>query len=287
MNPRKAINQLANRFGYSFVRNRDIPTTVAGKPPANATPISDEAPVQAHMFWAYGELSKLERLAAISFVANGFRLKLWSYSEISNVPPGVELCDARRIIPESRVFTYHGGSYAGFADVFRYSVLSLEGGLWADTDVICLAPACAVKALGENGFIVTERTKSSSVQINVNVIHHPAPEPGDVIDLARVLGDQFPIDKLTYGDIGPKLVTMLVKSYPGLAPAIMSPEFANPVDWWDCPQRLITGAGEVPEGTWFLHCYNELWRRAGTDKNAPYPQDSMLGKVYARYEEWL
>lgn len=284
MNARKTISRLAKRFGYSTVKSREIPTTVAGKPPAGVNTVND-ASVQAHMFWAYGEFSTLEKLSAISFVANGFRLKLWSYGEIRNVPPGVELCDAREIIPENRVFTHRNGSYAAFADLFRYALLSQEGGLWADTDVICLVPAHALMPLGERGFLVTERTRDKSVQINVNVIHHPAPTSGDIIDLARVLSDRFPVDKMAHADIGPKLVTMLVKSYPVLAPAIMSPEFANPVDWWDCPMRLISGAGDVPEGTWFLHGYNEMWRRAGTDKNAPYPKDSILGKVFARYED--
>lgn len=227
----------------------------------------------------------LERLAAASFVANGYRLKLWSYGEIGNVPQGVELCDARGVLPESRVFTYHDGSYAGFADLFRYTLLSREGGLWADTDVICLAPASALKALARQGFLVTERTRDKSVQINANLIHHPSPAPGDIIDLARVIADRFPIDRMTYGDIGPKLLTALVQSYPALAPAILSPEFANAVDWWTCPQRLITGAGNVPVGAWFLHAYNEMWRRAGADKNVPCPNDSMLGRLCARYKD--
>lgn len=190
MNPRKALDRLANRFGYSIRRNQCIPTTDAGKP--SASPCEDAPPIQAHMFWAYGEFSMLERLAAASFVANGYRLKLWSYGEIGNVPQGVERCDARGVVPESRVFTYHDGSYAGFADLFRYTLLSREGGLWADTDVICLAPAGALKKLAQQGFLVTERTRDKSVQINANLIHHPSPTPGDIIDLARVIADRFP-----------------------------------------------------------------------------------------------
>lgn len=287
MSPRKLLNQLANRFGYSIHRHRSIPITVAGKPSVSAPPGNDGEPVQVHMFWAYGEFSTLERLAAVSFVANGFPLKLWSYGEIGNVPRGVEICDAREVLPESRVFTYRNGSYAAFANLFRYSVLSLQGGLWADTDVICLVPVSALQALGGKGFLVTERTQDGALKINNNLIHHPAPEPGDIIDLARAIADRYPVDKLIWGDTGPKLLTVLAESYPKLAPLILNPEFANPVDWWECPQRLIDSAGEVPEGAWFLHGFNELWRRSGADKNAPYPTGSMLGQVFARYENWL
>ena len=32
-----------------------------------------------HMLWVSGELSRLARLSLASFLANGYRVKLWSY----------------------------------------------------------------------------------------------------------------------------------------------------------------------------------------------------------------
>src|SRR5690554_4609837 len=277
----RLLKRLARRLGY--VREPGLQTVPAVPPPASG----DGEPVLAHMLWVHGELSPPERLAAASFVVNGFRLKLWSYDRVTNLPRGVELCDAREIVPESRVFTYGNGSYAGFADLFRYSVLCREGGLWADTDVICLVNASALRALGDNGFLVSERTRGGSVQINVNVIHHPSPAPGDLIDLARVVAERFPVDTMVWGDIGPKLATTLVKAYPRLAPPIMAPDFANPVDWWECPRRLLSASTRLPSEAWFLHAYNETWRRAGQDKSPPYPAGSVLAEVFARYQAYL
>lgn len=241
---------------------------------------------KVHMFWAYGDLTMLERLAAISFVANGFDLKFWTYEAFLNLPENLQQCDAREIIPEHRVFQYKNGSYAGFSNFFRYAVLSKQGGLWADTDVVCLTSFAMFKDIARNGFLVTERTKNS-INVNSNLIYHPHPSAGDIIDLALAVTDRFPVDKLEWGDCGPRLLATLVKAYPKLAPRIMKPEFANPIPWRECPDGLLNDSNVLPTETYFLHCFNEMWRKSATDKNAPYPPGSILGKVFARYADRL
>lgn len=49
----------------------------------------------------------------------------------------VELCDANLIIPKKDVFK-HMGSYAAFADLFRWKLMYDTGGCYVDTDVLCL-----------------------------------------------------------------------------------------------------------------------------------------------------
>jgi hypothetical protein len=56
----------------------------------------------------------------------------------------------------------------------------------------------------------------------------------------------------------------------------MEPDFANPIDFRDCPAALLTPGTSLGNNTAFLHCYNEMWRRAGVDKNAAYPKGSLL-----------
>lgn len=237
----------------------------------------------AHFFWAYGELSALERLSIGSFMRHGWCVRLWTYGLTTSLPAGVERCDARRVIPESGVFTYANGSYAGFANLFRYAVLSREGGLWADTDVICLSPSSRVAQENPDGFFVTERTQAGEDQVNPNVIFHPKPRTGDLIDLAHAVADRFDPEQLKWGDCGPRLLTWLARAYPRLAPRIMEPDFANPIDWWRCPQDLLSADGHIPPGTAFLHCYNETWRRLGRDKDVEYPPGSIMAQVHGEY----
>ncbi len=76
-----------------------------------------------------------------SFVAHGHVVQLHAYRPPEGVPAGVRLLDANAILSERDVFTHaKTGSLAMFADWFRYRVLFAQGGIWSDTDVVCLQP---------------------------------------------------------------------------------------------------------------------------------------------------
>lgn len=76
-----------------------------------------------------------------SFIANGHEVRLHVYDEPANVPRGVSLADASEVLPRQHLFAHRqSGSFALFADWFRYRLLLERGGLWVDTDVVCLKP---------------------------------------------------------------------------------------------------------------------------------------------------
>ncbi len=91
--------------------------------------------------WIGQELSWMERICLESFVWNGHRTVLYSYEEIASVPTGVELRDAREIMPTDEII-YHvnTGSPAFHSDVFRLRLLDQVDCLWIDTDAYCLKP---------------------------------------------------------------------------------------------------------------------------------------------------
>lgn len=240
----------------------------------------------AHMFWAYGDLSRLETLCARSFVAQGWDLTIWTYGGVQNAPAGAAVRDARDVLPESRVFLNSRGSYAGFSDYFRYAVLNRFGGLYTDTDVIALRPP---SAMPQGPFMVTERTQGQQGQagplgINGNVLSNPQPHAGNVIDLALAYTHRFPKSDVIWSEIGPALLTAIVSIYPKHGFQIMPPEFANPVDWWRCPSALMSPGESLPESSAFLHLYNEMWRRAGIDKNdVEFPKGSIMHALASTY----
>ncbi|MBI1247230.1 hypothetical protein GC197_05220 [bacterium] len=90
--------------------------------------------------WIGDRLTRLERLCLASFVYHGHPVDLYVYDEIAGVPDGVTLMDANEIVPQEQVFTYFGGSYAGFADLFRWKMLYDRGGCWIDADMLCIRP---------------------------------------------------------------------------------------------------------------------------------------------------
>lgn len=93
------------------------------------------------MFWHGRPLSRIERLSMASFVDNGHEVRLHAYDEVKGVPAGVQLVDASKTLPATAIFHHtQSGSIAAFADLFRYRLLYEQGGIWSDTDMICLQP---------------------------------------------------------------------------------------------------------------------------------------------------
>ncbi|MCF8323269.1 MAG: hypothetical protein K9I26_09045, partial [Flavobacterium sp.] len=90
--------------------------------------------------WIGDTLSLNEQLCITSFLFHGHEFHLYTYGTIKNVPDDTIIKDANRIIPSDKIFKYRKGSYAGFADWFRYKLLFEKGGFWVDTDVICMKP---------------------------------------------------------------------------------------------------------------------------------------------------
>ena len=237
---------------------------------------SRDQAITAHMFWAKGPLSRLEYLCMKSFVDHGYRLLVWSYDNSLKIPVGAVLCDASEVVRESKLFLNRRGSYAGFSDYFRYKVLNRFGGLYADTDVIAVRSA---QELPREQFLVTEQTRKKAFNryINGNVIYNPNPCKGNVIDLALAYTRRFPKDDVEWAEIGPDLLSAIVHIYPRHGFVIQPPVFANPLAWWDCPQSLLKkGSDGLSEKTFFFHCYNEMWREAGIDKDKAVLQHGTL-----------
>lgn len=236
--------------------------------------------ITAHMFWAKGPVSELEHLCMKSFVDKNYNLLVWSYDDGLLIPRGASLRDANLVIEESKLFLNRKGSYAGFSDLFRYKVLSRFGGLYSDTDVVAIRPS---EDLPERQFLVTEYTKKNTFTpyINGNVIYNPFPARGNVIDLALAYARRFPKADIRWSEIGPDLLSAIVSIYPLHNFIIQPPIFANPVPWWECPQKLLQDEFDgLDENCFFFHCYNETWRRAGIDKNEAVRQKgTMLSRI--------
>ena len=85
-----------------------------------------------NFLWIGSPLSAMETLSLSSFVAHGHPVNLYVYDEVRNLPPGVHVSDAGEIIPRSRIFRVGApeekGSFANFADLFRYTLLWEKGG---------------------------------------------------------------------------------------------------------------------------------------------------------------
>ena len=107
-------------------------------------------PPEFATFW-HGPLHAIAYSCLASFPHVGAGLRLYSYEDKIDPPPGVDLADARQICPDpsllGRYIAAGKPSIAKFADMFRYKLIRDTGCCWVDTDMLTkgagpgLAPA--------------------------------------------------------------------------------------------------------------------------------------------------
>lgn len=96
---------------------------------------------EVRAFWTGPALSFYEQLSLKSMAAAGARVILYSYEDDLAVPDGVELADAREILPwpsDGYREENRNSSLALHSDLFRYLTLHKFGGWYMDLDLIVL-----------------------------------------------------------------------------------------------------------------------------------------------------
>ena len=227
----------------------------------------------------------MERLCIASFLENEHRFQLYLYEDTAGLPPGTEVRDANQILPASRIFKYTGyDTYAGFANFFRYKLLLEKGGWWVDMDTVCLQPfefSGPLVFSSEMG--PTPDDPHRIQQVNNGVLKAPAGSP--LLEEAWKICEKIAPQDLTWGQCGPALMARLVKQY-SLETYVQAPSVFCPIDYPEWQDQLN------PAATWSfgpetraVHLWNELWRRAGLDKDAPWDEQCLYEQLKQRYLE--
>jgi hypothetical protein len=253
------------------------------------------------MFWHGPPLTRVERLSMRSWLANGHPLVLHVYAEPVGVPAGVRIADARELLPEAALFAHAGtGSYALFADWFRYRLLAQRGGLWADTDTVCLRPLDYAQAelyawedeRQLNNAILGLPAGHALARWMADCCEHPNRfRPYDDLrarfrKLKRRLLPGGGRSRLKWGETGPAGLTAAARHLGCLDLALPAWHF-YPVTWRDWRSVFEPGSAGMEPGlqrSRALHLYNEMMRREpGFDKDGRFPADSLFEALCARY----
>ncbi|MBK7765720.1 MAG: hypothetical protein IPI44_06185 [Sulfuritalea sp.] len=243
-------------------------------------------PVQ--MLWVEGPLSALERLSIASFLANGHAVHLYTYGDVPNVPDGARVMNANEVLhdgPQRRAAQrgIGAGGWAFFSNLFRYRLLHARGGLWCDTDIVCVRPLTF--AVERPRFFATERTPQASGQgslpIRANNCAMQAPAGDPLLLECFERASQVDGDTAPWGSAGPILLTTLINERQ-LAADLVAPEVFCPIDHWNV-SSLLQGPQLIGVETHAVHFWNEIWRRNFCDKNARYDPLSLYERLKARY----
>jgi hypothetical protein len=253
------------------------------------------------MFWHGAPLSRVEQLSLASFVHHGHAVHLYAYEPIDNVPAGVTMRDASEILPRSRIFRHRRtSSIAPFADWFRYRLLFERGGIWADTDIVCLMPFDYAQP---RVFAWQDETL-----INNAVIGLPARDPlaSWMADICEHPNRWLPYDPLgvrmrklqrrllrgnqrgdiRWGEGGPLGFTQAIKHF-GYAAEALPPWHFYPVPYSSFRALFESPAanGDIRlTDSRAVHLWNNLIEREGAaHKQSRFPPDSPFEQLWARY----
>ena len=226
--------------------------------------------------WIGRSLSPLEQLSIRSFLANGHEVHLYLYEQIDGVPSGTYVRNAERVLPRSAQFLYREyPSYAGFSNFFRYRLLLQNGGWWVDLDTICLRPF----DFASEYVFSSEDVPGGGTKANVGATKVLA-GCELMADLWRQC-ESFDVSKLGWGECGPKLMAEAIGRH-DLDRFVQAPAAFCPIPWWEWRNVLDPDeACDLPEDTYAIHLWNEMWRRASVDKFA----EVAAGSLYARLQE--
>ena len=236
------------------------------------------------MLWIGPRLSALERLSLRSFLAHGHPVRLFTYGDVEGIPEGVDHHDGREILPAGSVFTYAEGfgkgSYAAFSNLFRYKLLLDHGGIWSDTDVVCLKPF----EFPEYAIAVEHNPPEvaggqPSVRFTNCVLK--VPRNSRIMLECYAVADAADKSALRWGDIGPRLLTERVQRH-RLERFAMPAAAVCPLDWWNL-QAVVTAPLPPLPNSYAVHMWNEMWRASGLDKDAAYPADCAYEQLKRRY----
>jgi len=250
--------------------------------------------------WIGNELSKLEQLSIASFLYHGHQFHLYTYDDLSGIPDGTQLKDANEIILEKNIFTYHNGSYAGFADWFRWALLFKKGHFWVDTDVICLKPF----NFDTNIIFGLENVDIACPAVLRFPVKH---------DLCRFLEKNcenpnrfLPYDSMKikykklkrkllggkrshqdWGEIGGPIGFTQALKYFNLLHLAKPASYFYPIpytDWHYVFDETLAHETELFSGAYAVHLWNEMTRREKDfDKNASFPESSLFEQLKKKY----
>jgi mannosyltransferase OCH1-like enzyme len=227
--------------------------------------------------WVGAELSVMEQMAIASFLMNGHEYHLYVYGDVKNIPAGTVLKDASEVLPSSMIFQYRDfKSYSGFSNFFRYKLLLERGGWWVDTDMICLRPFEF-----EATYVFSSEVSDGQEVINSGAIRTPAGSPA--MAYAWQTCREKNIEKLVWGETGPRLIGEAVRRY-SLENFVQPSGVFCPIGYADWDKVLEPVEGwPFDKNTYALHLWNEMWRRTGSDKNQTYHPQCLYEELKKKY----
>jgi len=232
-------------------------------------------------FWQ-GPLPPLIAACLASFPAQGLGLTLFAYAPIPALPNGVQLCDAREILPDPALIARYRvagqSSLATFADRFRYEMLAQTDLCWVDSDMIALRP------LPPDAPWIWGRQPEAKGKALINNAVLRLPQGHPVLRAMLAHAQAAEGQDIGWGQIGPFLLTDIAEAE-GVDASASPPSRFFPVapdDFWRLfDPSSFERVAEAAAPADMLHLWSELLRRIVYDFTAAPPPGAYLHALFA------
>lgn len=223
--------------------------------------------------WIGNQLTEAQKLCLNSFIYYGHEVTLFVYDNNIAVPDGIVKEDARKILPENKIFI-HMGSYAGFSDIFRVYMIKKTGYTWTDVDMMCLSSDWnfGTKFIFGKGY-------DGDNHINPGILS--IPQNHEVVDdmIYSIENNAFRSDDW----IGYMLVvTESLKKF-NLFNLFQNAETFSPIDWTEVdvlykPEKFDYVMSKISKSK-SMAIYNSALNNMGIDQNI-FPEGSAIRYFY-------
>ncbi len=227
--------------------------------------------------WIGERLSAMEQLSIKSFLDHGHPYHLYIYGTVTGIPQGTTVLDASLVMDQLRACRTPGVcgvglSWAPFADLFRYKLLMMNGGWWVDTDFICMKPF---------DFDAPYVFTGDGDGVNPALMKVAGPHDPFITWVYNMAESVFSKD-VPWGVTG---------SFPAEGARKFNLMQYRLADQLFCPinEQILT-AGVMGEDNhkrvaeaYAVHCFNELWRISGADKNGVFPASSLYERMLRKH----
>ena len=227
--------------------------------------------------WIGNDLTNLEKLCVQSFLDNGHEFHLYTYADIGGIPNGAVVKDGNDILSADKIFQYKGGSYAGFANWFRYALLIKYGGWWVDMDLVCIKPFEF-----SNDIILAEEL---DVGYTNSVIKIP-PNHSLMVTMEKFCRDFKDKEGAMFASVGGPLVLTEFAKKQNMQDKVLPHFYFHPIrysEWQTAFDKTYTNDISFYESTHGIHFYNEMGRKNNFDKNARFDPDSLFEQLKTKH----
>ena len=227
--------------------------------------------------WVGEALSPMETLCIRSFLANGHAFHLYVYDHVENIPEQTIVRDANGILPREKIYVDAFGGYVNLSNQFRYTMLYKIGGWWVDMDTVCLKPFDF-----NEKFVFSSETSDPLNRSLVNTTYIKSP-PGarflkDCLDFLEHRGHEY----IHWGELGVNLISRMIFRN-GLGEFVRPPVIFCPISCFGINRLIKASDEQIPENTYAIHWWHEIWRERKIDKSGRFPESSLYERLKRKY----